>query len=130
VEACPQTPKALEMIASLEDGLEKVFTPRLNFKKNNCALCSKCADACPNGTLVPLPVNKIKLGTNVKDISQCSSWNGGKCNWCATICPYNATQLVGGIYPTVIPELCKGCGKCNGCSLNTVINKGEIRRET
>lgn len=139
-ESCAQVcPSKVIELAGFEKGLEKLYTPVLNFRKSKCYLCGKCMEVCPNGTIVPVPKEEIKIGTAEIDTKTCYSWNPKPgstqtCMKCLKACKYKAITGEGDYYPKVVDDKCTGCGRCElACPVKAkaivVTNEGERRRE-
>jgi ferredoxin-type protein NapG len=41
--------------AELDAGLERAFTPSLDFGKGACERCGTCGQVCPTGAIISLP---------------------------------------------------------------------------
>jgi ferredoxin-type protein NapH len=139
-ESCAQVcPSKVIELAGIEKGLEKLYTPVLNFRKSKCYLCGKCMEVCPNGTIVPVAEEEIKIGTAEIDTNTCYAWHpkAGStqtCMKCRKACKYDAITGEGSYYPQVVDDKCVGCGRCElACPVKAkaivVTNKGERRRE-
>ena len=127
VESCPNE---IIKITGLGDGLDSLFTPHLDFRKNGCDYnCQVCQLVCPNFA-IPLQSlqekQKSTIGLAQIDESLCVVFaNDTNCLVCEEFCPvpYKAIKVVekekiiaGEIatlrYPVVEPDLCIGCGLC------------------
>jgi ferredoxin-type protein NapF len=130
VRACPN-----EVIrpAGLDAGLERLYTPHLDFDQSYCIRCGTCGQVCPTGAVISLPEEKIKLGTASIDTGLCWAWNGTRCLVCDEVCPKRAIQGANRLKPRVNAEACIGCGQCQlNCPAEgkaiRVSSTGESRR--
>ncbi len=121
--------------ASLETGLEGMWTPILNAQTGYCEYeCNKCMQVCPTQAIQKLALEekkKFKMGIAVIDKNRCYTYaDGYNCAVCEEHCPIPEKAIrfrevdtwnfkgelvkVNQIY--VKPELCTGCGICeNKC---------------
>lgn len=137
-ESCAKVcPSNVIELAGLDKGLEKFYTPVLNYDKSKCYLCGLCGDVCPNGTIIRVPNDKAKMGTAKIDTSTCYAWadntSGQTCLKCKTACKHKAIASEGNYKPTVAADICNGCGRCQlACPVKgkaiVVNNDGEKRR--
>lgn len=96
--------------------------PTLHFLNNYCLEdCIACSEVCPAGALEEvLPVNKktTRMATLELKLTECRIVKEGlECSICAEICPLNAIKMINVSdrdlkIPTVIQDVCNGCGKC------------------
>ncbi len=117
--------------ASLEAGLEGLWTPRLVPKIGYCHFeCNLCGQVCPTEAIQKLTVpekKQLKIGLATFDTSRCLPHNYGReCLVCEEHCPVpkkaiylvpRETTLRDGTkktikVPYVDPDLCTGCGLC------------------
>jgi MauM/NapG family ferredoxin protein len=114
-----------------EGGLQNVLTPRLAPRLGYCDFdCTACGDVCPTGA-IPQMVLAVKQTTPIGlarvDRSRCLPWaHNIPCAVCEEVCPVlhkaiwlEAVQVVNANaelvtiqLPTVVKELCIGCGIC------------------
>lgn len=125
VEACPY-----EML-HLAKWTEPVptGTPYFVARQQPCEMCDDipCLKACPTGALDPAleRIDDARMGTAVLiDHENCLNWQGLRCDVCYRVCPvidqaitlelhHNARTNAHAVFiPTVNPEHCTGCGKC------------------
>ncbi len=96
--------------------------PVLNFHKSYCLEdCVECSKVCPTEALEEVLVAEkktTKMAFLELNLANCRIVvDGLECSICAEICPLNAIKmkilpLNKSPLPTVIQELCIGCGKC------------------
>jgi ferredoxin len=121
--------------ASLDAGLERWFTPALDFGRGACQRCGTCGQVCPTGAIISLPEDKIKIGTARLDTAKCVAWKDNtKCLICNEVCPVQAIKGAGRLRPYVVEDTCVGCGACQyNCPVKegaiVVFPEGERRRE-
>ncbi|MBV6274427.1 MauM/NapG family ferredoxin-type protein [Alcaligenaceae bacterium CGII-47] len=123
VEACPyETLRLFDYVGSADTG-----TPYFVAREIPCEMCVDipCVQACPTGALDPA-LEDIKYATmGVASLSHphlCNSYVGAAfCDSCFRACPLQgeaitmkvgATGMGGMFTPTVDPDICTGCGKC------------------
>ena len=115
VKACPQ--EVLRPSTRLRDFMQ----PEMAFDKGYCVMdCTRCADVCPAGAIVPLEgVRKedVHIGCAVWHRERClAATEGVVCTACERHCPVKAIKLVAtgdGKKVPVVDELkCTGCGAC------------------
>jgi len=121
--------------AGLDLGLERFYTPALDFNAGKCERCGTCGAVCPTGAILSPPDENIKIGTASIDGRKCLAWvNNKKCLICAEVCPVHAVLDTSLLKPRIDPEVCIGCGSCQyNCPVPekavTVSSKGERRRD-
>ena len=117
--------------ASLEGGVEGIWTPLLNTSIGYCDYeCNLCSQVCPTHAIRQIDVpekQKIKIGLAYIDRNRCLPWAYSKtCIVCEEHCPtpkkaiwfeeVEVRNLQGEKLtvkqPRVDPELCIGCGIC------------------
>ncbi|MGN0846744.1 MAG: 4Fe-4S dicluster domain-containing protein [Kiritimatiellia bacterium] len=83
--------------------------------------CVACTQVCPTGALRPITVeekHRLPIGRAVVLKEKCLAWAKGEyCAVCDEYCPYKAIKLEkrGEVNcPVVDPDLCRGCGACEG----------------
>jgi ferredoxin len=94
--------------------------------------CNNCGHACPTGAIRALSLEEkraARMGRAVVSVAMCLPHSGRQeCGMCAARCPYEAIELrpvraelaadgqpvegTGFSAPTVLPDKCVGCGKC------------------
>ncbi len=120
--------------AGLDAGLERAFTPSLDFDKGACQRCGTCGQVCPTGAIISLPEEQIKIGTARIDPVLCIAWKDKKkCLICMEVCPTQAINGAGKMQPAVDEDACVGCGSCqHNCPVEEkailVSSAGERRR--
>lgn len=106
---CPQDCIGL---ATIEDGLLKARSPRMDFHKGVCTFCDRCIEVCPTGALQPFNPDVERIGLAELNRDRCVAWrNPGSCKKCVDACTYGAISMSDGI-PVVDEGLCNGCGRC------------------
>jgi ferredoxin-type protein NapF len=121
--------------AGLDAGLERAFTPVLDFNKGKCERCGTCGSVCPTGAVISIPEAKMKMGTARLDTKKCIAWaQDRKCLICAEVCPVKAIKGTGRNRPVVSEDVCVGCGSCQlNCPVEgkaiVVSSEGERRRD-
>jgi len=118
-----------------------VGTPKYNARAIACEMCEDlpCIKACPSGALDPkvTDATKIRMGIAVLiDHESCLNWQGLRCDVCYRVCPLidkaitldeRHNQRTGKhamFLPTVHPDICTGCGKCEH---SCVLEKAAIK---
>ncbi len=133
-EACVRAcPNQVIRPAGLDAGLERFYTPGLDFDRSYCMRCGTCGQVCPTGAVISLPEDKIKLGTASIDTRQCLAWNDVRCLVCDEVCPKRAIGEAKKLRPRVEEDVCIGCGQCQlNCPVEgkaiRVTSTGERRR--
>ena len=118
VSACPNK----VIVPSLREyGLAGILQPRMDYHKGFCNFeCTRCAEVCPSGALMPLTLEAKKLTqigkvTFIKENCIVET-EKTDCGACSEHCPTKAVQMVPYIGNLVIPEvnneICVGCGAC------------------
>ena len=138
LRACPTN---VLQPASMQAGLEGIWTPVLNMKMGYCELnCTLCSQVCPTGAIQRLSIEQkrglgeenaergpVKVGTAFYDRGRCLPWAmETPCVVCEEVCPTSPKAIhtrpltittrkgetVTLQQPYVDPELCIGCGIC------------------
>lgn len=132
VKICPtQTLTSCE----LSEGISLIYTPKLVPTLGGCELCMLCNKICPSGALIPITLDKMKIGTALIERERCLAWSKNKlCLICMEVCPVGAISSFK-IYPLVNKDKCIGCGVCEkNCPTEKkaifVTSLGERRLET
>jgi len=111
IEACPYQAitKAPERMRALAG------TPIIDAAAQPCLMCpdTPCITACKPAVLrrapdAPVPV----IGTARIQQLDCLAHQGSTCSSCHERCPVPGAISLVGPRPTVVPELCTGCGLC------------------
>lgn len=106
---CPQNCISL---ATVEDGLLKARSPKLDYHKGACTFCGKCQEVCPTGAVRSFDPAVERIGTAQLNPDRCVAWSSpGSCTKCMDACGYGAVSFDGG-YPQVDVGKCNGCGFC------------------
>jgi ferredoxin-type protein NapF len=121
VRACPNQ---VIRPAGLDAGLERFYTPHLDFDRSYCMRCGTCGQVCPAGAVISLPEDKIKLGTASIDPTRCLAWKDVRCLVCDEVCPRRAIGEAKKLRPRVKEDACIGCGQCQ---LNCPVEGKAIR---
>ncbi|MBI2263877.1 MAG: 4Fe-4S dicluster domain-containing protein [Armatimonadetes bacterium] len=110
VDACSY--RAIKLVDA-ENGFA-FRTPIISPRETPCYLCLECIPACPDGALLPLPKEKVRMGTAQLDRDACLAWQGHYCQTCVNRCPLSGSALVLEDLrnPVVNSEQCVGCGVC------------------
>lgn len=116
IKACPSN--CLKPMP-LAGGPALFLTPVIVPREARCELTQDCQKVCPTGALALLPVEKTLIGLAEIDRSRCLGWAEGKlCLLCQEQCPRHAIDADKQNRPSVVADLCVGCGACeNGCPL-------------
>jgi ferredoxin-type protein NapG/ferredoxin-type protein NapH len=109
-EICP---RGCIKIAHGEQGAA-IGTPYIVPVENYCDLCMKCVEVCTAGALKPVEKEKVRMGLAQIDKDICLARKGEDCRVCHAACPFydKAIKLEDYKYPTVDPDYCTGCGRC------------------
>jgi ferredoxin-type protein NapG len=117
IAACPEN-----VIFQLpaHTGVMAAATPAMDLAHKACLLCEDwpCVTACEVNALVfPAPDadDEIPLPTlSICDIDteKCLPYTGPECGACESSCPIEGALSWSQERPTIIPELCVGCGAC------------------
>ena len=134
VNACPERVLRPSL---LQYGISGIQQPVMKFSVGYCAFeCNKCGQVCPNGAIMPLPLEKkqqISIGLANINENTCVSFAENKaCGACAEVCPVSAVYMADSpkgaghvSVPRMRPESCLGCGACeNACPVPAIIVKG------
>lgn len=102
-------------------GIEGFMLPVISYKHHFCAYdCNECTKVCPNGALIPLPLEEKKL----TQLGRVQFYPGRcivrkdetSCGACDEHCPTKAITMRplnnGLTFPSVNTDLCIGCGGC------------------
>lgn len=123
VQACPYDTLKLADY----DGTRNAGTPYFTARRVPCEMCSPipCVEACPTGALRPSLVDITQATMGTATLSHphfCNSYVGAAyCDSCYQACPLQDQAIymqvgqtdMGGLFtPTVNPDVCTGCGKC------------------
>jgi ferredoxin len=117
IKACPaQCIKPLP----LTSGPALFLTPAIIPREARCELTQDCQKVCPTGAISHLPVDKTLMGLAEIDKTRCIGWAEHRlCLLCQEQCPQHAIDSDAQDRPSVITDLCVGCGACeNGCPLD------------
>lgn len=103
----------------LEDGIEKLGTPKINARAQACILCMACTQVCPTDALEKLEpteegMRAVDMGRAFVSTDICYSYAGRTCGVCYHACPLPGEAMTLGLYetPIVHAENCVGCGLC------------------
>jgi polyferredoxin len=115
IKACPGKCLKAMPLSSGAAFLTPVIIPR----EARCELTLDCQKVCPTGAIAALPVEKAIIGIAEIDRTRCLGWAEGKlCLLCREQCPQHAIDADPQHRPSVVEDLCVGCGACeNGCPL-------------
>lgn len=122
-KVCPTG--AIQPSSSAGD-LQSLWTPRLNTRLGYCDYsCNSCGQVCPTGAITKLSLerkNETVIGIARIDKDRCIPWaEGRECIVCEEMCPVPEKAIVledeaveGRTVrcPSVVNELCIGCGIC------------------
>ncbi len=99
----------------LEDGFQKLWTPRLIPQKAACTFdkCDQaCERVCPAGAIRRVDPAEVRIGTASIERKTCRQWNGRKCLFCVDACRFKAMETDSRNRPVVLADKCTGCGAC------------------
>lgn len=104
-------------VATLEDGLLNVRTPKMNFTLGYCDACSgkyRCVEVCPTGALGRFDKASDKIGIAAIDLERCEAYGiSARCKYeCVTTCPEQALQRDDSGRLSLDEQACWGCGIC------------------
>jgi len=114
IKACPaQCLKSTPITSGPAVFLTPIIVPR----EARCELTQDCQKVCPTGAIGKLPIEKAVIGLAVIDEKRCLGWAEGKlCLICQEQCPQMAVDSDSLHRPSILKELCVGCGACeNAC---------------
>ncbi|MBR2789263.1 MAG: 4Fe-4S dicluster domain-containing protein [Eggerthellaceae bacterium] len=126
MEICPER---IIRPAHIEDGVLNMRTPTLNFMEGWCTWCGDsddnpqplCAKTCPTGAIsisaFAEPATTI-LGKAILDRDHCLAYRNTGCRFCYDACPYDAVVIDENKRPSVIADLCNGCGACEAACVS------------
>ena len=117
--ACTRTcPTGCIRPMGLEDGFQKLWTPRFYPRKAGCISdqCNQvCARVCPAGAIKRRESDDFKIGTARVNTRTCLGYRGQLCLVCMERCRFEAIEA-DGLRPVIIEDECTGCGACeNTC---------------
>jgi ferredoxin len=111
--------------------LKELWTPQLETRLGYCDYsCTSCGQVCPSGAIRKLPLidkQKTSIGTARIDKKRCLPWaEDVEYIVCEEMCPVpqkavrleervvvnSSYEVITLLQPTVIPDLCIGCGIC------------------
>ncbi len=120
MDACPN-----HAIQSSPLGGRSSGTPFIKPREQTCMLCSrietdylKCTEVCPSGALRPILKtlesvrSGVRMGVAEIDLNLCYSYNNYTCGTCYHACPIGAIKIGLWERPTILEEVCIGCGLC------------------
>lgn len=112
--ACPQ---GVIDVATIEDGLIEMRTPKMNFHLGYCDECGgeyRCVEACTAGALRPFDKAVDRIGIAVIDFDRCETYGiSARCKAeCVSACPEQALSLNESGRLVINDALCWGCGAC------------------
>ncbi|PCJ18565.1 MAG: ferredoxin [Candidatus Cloacimonadota bacterium] len=106
-------------LLGFDTGLDQLATPAIVARSRACILCMACTQVCPTGALEKLPMTdegkkSVNMGKAVLMEDICFSYQGRTCGACYRACPLPGKAMTIGLYeqPTIIDDLCVGCGLC------------------
>ncbi len=118
VSACPTH---VLQPAITQYGLSGFMQPFMDYETSFCNFdCHKCADVCPTGAILSLPLEEkhlTQLGKAIFVRQNCVVYTDETdCGACSEHCPTKAVNMVpyknGLMIPEVNPDICIGCGAC------------------
>lgn len=98
----------------VEDGFEKLWTPRFHPRTAGCLFdqCDQaCERVCPMKAIERQKAKDVKIGLAQVDKRRCLGWRGQPCLVCKERCRFNAVDA-DGLKPVVVAHKCTGCGAC------------------
>ncbi len=115
-EACPVDAIAMAGVAAGTS----YATPTIDAREAPCRLCAgfdelRCTAVCPSTALsAPASRREVRMGVARIDTDRCLAWLGVVCRACWHACPYpgEALALDERTRPSVVEEVCVGCGIC------------------
>lgn len=127
MEACPEQ---VVVMAGIEEGILSQRTPKLDFSSRYCTWCEGygdgtplCVASCATGALTlaadAAPETTI-LGKAEIDTESCVAYWDIGCKFCYDACPYEAIELSENERPSVIDDLCCGCGACEAVCVSLI----------
>lgn len=120
--------------AHLESGLAGMRMPTMSFDESYCDFCAEenggvplCAQCCPTGALdltEALEAESAGIGCASITRDWCLAYQLSGCRFCFDACEYDAIVLDEMNRPSVIAELCNGCGACEAACVS--LKEGSI----
>ena len=130
--ACP---RGVIDVATIEDGLINVRTPKMNFVLGYCDECAgeyRCIKACPTSALASFDKHTDKIGIAVVDTDRCVAYGvSALCKYeCITVCPEHALSKDDEGRLLLDEQACWGCGMCQYACLSNAYGSydGSARR--
>lgn len=104
-------------VATVEDGLVHMRTPKMEFLLGYCDECGgeyRCAQVCPAGSFGSFDKTTDKIGVAVIDPAVCLTYGiSGSCSAdCIPACPEDALSINDEGRLVLDPDPCWGCGAC------------------
>ncbi len=90
--------------------------PAMDFSKNGCSFCGKCATVCPENLFFPITTKPWDLVVSfVKE--DCVAFANVHCRSCEEVCDQDAISFIAQddgspSKPSIDLAKCNGCGKC------------------
>ena len=123
VEVCPQ--RAI-VFTDIEQGVLTQRMPTMEFKAGYCDWCESqgerlCVKVCPTGALeldASAEAQDVILGIAEVDSTTCLAYRDIGCRYCFDACPYEAIEMDESGHPSVLADLCNGCGACEAACVS------------
>jgi NAD-dependent dihydropyrimidine dehydrogenase PreA subunit len=106
----------------MQYGLAGIMQPHMDYHVGYCNFdCTICADICPTGAILPIPLEEkklVQLGKAIFIKENCIvHTDKTDCGACSEVCPTKSCHMVpyeegSLVIPAVLEETCVGCGAC------------------
>lgn len=125
MKACPSN---VLQPAGFGQGVEGLWMPYAAADLAGCQPeCNNCGQVCPTGAIRALPLAEkqaARMGLAAVNERTCLPYAGRQaCDVCVGACPHGAVISEAHGKPTVLADLCAGCGACQAACYKTNVRK-------